>query len=103
MTWSISCETRYRVLQSQLISETMGEDMKIITLTAPSHWASYLINGDATGLDDCDINDCDRWLRSEFGRGGFSCVDAIDAGFMRWHDAGHYALAADCSEFTFII
>lgn len=80
-----------------------GQDMKIITLTAPSHWASYLINGDASGLDDCDINDCDRWLKAEFGRGGFSCVDAIHAGFIRWHDAGHYALAADCSEFTFII
>lgn len=77
--------------------------MKIVTLTAPSHWASYLINGDASGLEDCDINECDRWLRSEFGRDGLTPVDAIEVGFMRWHDAAHSTLAADCSEYTFIL
>ena len=26
------------------------------------HWASYIINGDASGLEDEDIAACDAWL-----------------------------------------
>ena len=78
--------------------------IKTIVLTAPSHWASYLINADASGLEPDEIDACDRWLKAEFSRQAYSCVDAVDAGFMRWHDAGqHYTLAADCCEYTFII
>ena len=77
--------------------------MKTITLTAPSHWACYLINDDASGLDDEDIRACDLFFRSQFGKRGAICVDAEDIGFVAWHDARAYALAADCSEFTFII
>jgi hypothetical protein len=33
-------------------SEPEGMKMKTLTVTAPSHWASYLINGDASGLSD---------------------------------------------------
>ena len=77
--------------------------MKTITLTAPAHWACYLINSDSSGMDDEDIRACDLFFREQFGRKGAICVDAVDAGFMAWHDARDYALAADCAEFTFII
>ena len=77
--------------------------MKTITLTAPAHWACYLIYDDASGLDDEDQRACDLFFRSQFGRKGAICVDAEDVGFVAWHDARAYALAADCAEFTFII
>jgi hypothetical protein len=54
-------------------------------------------------MDDEDIRACDLFFREQFGRKGAICVDAADIGFMAWHDARDYALAADCAEFTFII
>ena len=31
-------------------------------ITAPSHWASYLINGDASGYDDAEIKAADEYF-----------------------------------------
>lgn len=39
--------------------------MNIQTITAPEHWASYLINGDASGLDDGEQAIIDRWIKRE--------------------------------------
>jgi hypothetical protein len=78
--------------------------MKDIVLTAPSNWASYLINDDASGMDDNEIAACDAWLKAEFSRQSHYCVDCVEAGFMRYHDAASfYPLAADCAEYTFIV
>lgn len=75
--------------------------MATITATAPSHWASYLINGDASGLDDDEKNACDAWIARE-GLG--DPVDCSDAGFIRAHDAfREWPLASDCQEYTFIV
>ena len=30
--------------------------------TLPAHWASYIVNGDPSGLDDYDIEECERYL-----------------------------------------
>ena len=27
-----------------------------------AHWASYLINADASGLEDSDVAECDAWF-----------------------------------------
>jgi hypothetical protein len=68
-----------------------------ITGTAPSHWACYFINGDASGMTDQEIEAADNfagWL-------GGSIVDCEDAGFIHWHDARQfYPFAADCQTFT---
>jgi hypothetical protein len=77
--------------------------MKTITLTAPSHWASYLINYDDSGLSAEDIKACETWLKFQFSRRPAICVDAEDVGYMVWHDAKLYALPADCCEYTFLI
>ena len=31
-------------------------------IDAPAYWASYLINGDASGLTDAEEAECDRWV-----------------------------------------
>jgi len=71
------------------------------TATAPSHWASYLINGDASGMNDSEIAACDAWL----ARAGLGTpVSCADAGFMRWHDAANeMLLAADCQTYLFLV
>lgn len=75
--------------------------MEAITLTAPSYWASYLINGDSSGMEDQEIAACDAWIA------GLDCgapVDCEDAGFIKYHDAHHVMpLAADCQRYTFFL
>jgi hypothetical protein len=38
---------------------------KFTTITGPSHWASYFINGDASGLEPGDQEKADAWLKRE--------------------------------------
>ena len=73
-------------------------DDKLVMLDAPSYWASYLINGDASGLEDDEQRACDAWLASEkLG----TPVDCFDAGFCANHDARSYALPGDCQTYVF--
>lgn len=74
--------------------------LKQIKVTAPSHWASYFINGDASGLETEEQLQADKFLKRQ-GLG--SPVSCEDAGFMRWHDAAEeMPLAADCQEYLFL-
>ncbi len=73
--------------------------MNIVKLKAPSAWASYLINGDATGISTEDKEAADQWLES-LGMG--EPIDAEDCGFCWTHDAGNVMpLGADCQEYSF--
>jgi hypothetical protein len=73
---------------------------EIITATAPSYWASYFINGDASGMEAAEIEAADKfadWL-------GGSIVDCEDDGFRKYHDAYQfYPLAADCAVYTALL
>lgn len=75
--------------------------MNVIKLTAPSAWASYLINGDDSGIDANDKREADEWIAGEAMGPPVSCEDI---GFMSYHDASwvcHYA--ADCQTYTFLV
>lgn len=75
--------------------------LQVMTATAPSHWASYLINGDASGMEGEEQAQCDAWIERE-GLG--LPVSCDDAGFMTWHDARtECPLASDCQEYTFLV
>ena len=39
--------------------------MKELTVKGLSHWASYLINGDASGLDDDEVKEADEYLDTD--------------------------------------
>lgn len=72
----------------------------VVTYTAPSAWASYLINGDASGLEDGEQATVDAWLAS-IGLG--DPVSCDDAGFRHVHDAFAFMpLAADCQTYSFL-
>ena len=38
--------------------------IKCDTVTGLSHWASYLINDDSSGMEDSEIALCDKWAES---------------------------------------
>ncbi|MCW2317091.1 hypothetical protein M2322_002645 [Rhodoblastus acidophilus] len=69
-------------------------------LTAPSHWAAYLINGDDSNLDPQEKHAVNSWLAQEGLGYPVSCEDA---GFIRRHDASNFALASDCQEYVFLV
>ena len=73
--------------------------MHTFELTAPSHWASYLINFD-TSMEQYEIATCNEWLRT-MGVINADCLDCQDAGFLWNHDASKYTPAADCQFYTF--
>lgn len=63
------------------------------SFTGPACWAPYLINGDASGLEDAEIAEADR-----AAEGLGHCVDAIEQGFLAHPD---YGSAGDCYEYRF--
>ncbi|ARB05737.1 hypothetical protein [Synechococcus virus S-ESS1] len=77
-------------------SRTMIE---VTTATAPAVWASLLVNGDDSGLDQEDAEAAKAWELSLAPWRIVGIDDSEDApgGFMRWHDAAEFCpLAADC-------
>lgn len=75
------------------------EARSVVTYTAPSAWASYLINGDDSGISAEDKAAADAWVES-VGLG--LPVSCEDAGFKWRHDAyGFMPVGADCQEYAF--
>lgn len=82
------------------------------TASAPAHWASYIVNGDASGLEfsntpdnnagDRDIAACDAWLASLAADGWSVTVDSDrEPEFRHTCDARAFApLAGDMLEYT---
>lgn len=75
--------------------------MRILKFTLPQHWASYLINGDAPGLDFGEQAKIDNWLQSQDHKlGGCLSCDNEDV-FSRSNDCG--ALPGPVADFYFPI
>jgi hypothetical protein len=74
--------------------------LEFFELTAPESWASYLINGDASGLSDEEEALCDEWVESV---GAIGPVDCSEEPEFRWtHDAFNVMpLGATCLTYTF--
>lgn len=76
--------------------------MQTLTVIAPSHWASALINGDSSGLEPRDEKALARFLKRQ-GLQAAQCADCEDYGFTQWHDASNECLACDCQTYTFLL
>lgn len=66
----------------------------------PVYWASYLVNGDASGMEDKEQAQVDAWLqRKELA--GWTCVDVTE---RYWFACGNDAtnLGGDVARYTFI-
>jgi hypothetical protein len=71
-----------------------------ITCTLPAYWASYLINGDASGLEQGEQEQVDAFLAREGLDFPVSCSD--EPSFTRYNDA-HTGLAGDVLDYTFLV
>jgi len=79
--------------------KTKTTKLETITYTLPSYWASYLINGDASGISDDDQAQADAFLKREGLPSPCSCSD--ESWFAHRNDAG--TLAGDVLDYTFFI
>lgn len=74
--------------------------MKTTIYTLPAHWASALVNGDTTGLEEDDEEAMMRVIAGEGLPDPVSVSDSPE--FRTYHDAWPYGvLACDCLEYTF--
>ncbi len=84
----VRCDHCSKVLQEAYCTEYV----------LPSYWASYLINGDASGLEDGEQDEIDRWVE-QVNPG--HCVDCSeDTWFAHSNDAG--TLAGDVCTYKFL-
>jgi len=70
--------------------------MKTETFLLPTHWASYLINGDASGYTDEEETEIVQWLVCNAPG---PCIDCSDMGFLWRGDDS--TLGCDRSEYVF--
>ena len=78
--------------------------MKTTSYLLPEHWACALINGDESGLDDCEQEALDSFVAYMVEKhGACHCVDVGEhCGFVKYHDAQEYGvLACDVANFIF--
>lgn len=64
------------------------------TFVGPECWASYLVNGDSSGLSDEEKAQADA---AAAGLG--SCVDAVELGYVNRPD---YGMTGNCCEYRFL-
>jgi hypothetical protein len=80
--------------------------MKTLKLILPDFWASSLINGDDTGLEDEDHKAMDAFEASmvkEYGQ-CWTLDCSAEPSFEKYHDARPFGvLACNCLEYTFDI
>lgn len=81
--------------------------MKTEDYMLPAHWASYLINGDASSFSldedegEKELAVIDQIIENINAGGPVSCSN--ESVFMTYHDARPYGiLAADCLMYTFL-
>lgn len=76
-------------------------EIKTITAIAPSHWGSYLTDGDRSTFDySGDEADEQACYDMEKEIGGY-CVGVEDIGFEPFPEYG--GKAVDCARYTFIV
>jgi len=74
--------------------------MQTETYTLPAHWASYLINGDASGLEDSEQEQVDAWR--DYHPELSACVDCTQEPEFRHSNDADF-LGGDTLKYTFIL
>ncbi len=72
-----------------------------IEYTLPAYWASYLVNGDASGLEDGEQETIDAWLSSQGNIG--QCVDVSEDTWFAWRNDSNNGLGGDVATFAFLV
>lgn len=77
----------------------MSEKLQFETYVLPAHWASVLINGDESGLNDEEQFQFEAW--STKATWGYCVGVEGEPEFTQWHDARPEVLPCDCLTYTF--
>lgn len=77
----------------------MSKTLSPVTYTLPAYWASYLINGDSSGIPNIEQAEADKFLADNFLPAPVSCSE--ESWFQGRNDATQ--LAGDVLEYTFLI
>ena len=80
---------------------TLGNTMKTISINGFAHWASYLVNADASSLDAADIDAVTQWARDN-GVSVHNCLSADEDG-IGWVKVDGREIMGDCAYYTFSI
>lgn len=91
-------EARSRSFVESRLHELHGE-MESEEYTLPAYWAGYLINGDATGYSDEEIQEIDDFLAKRSL--GFCTGVSDDTWFAHRNDAN--SMGSDVAKFTFML
>ena len=80
--------------------------MEVLELELPSFWASALVNGDESGLDDAEtkiLHAFENQMLKEYAV--FYCVDVSEESwFQKLHDATRFGvLACEVLKFSFAV
>jgi hypothetical protein len=74
----------------------MGK-IEMITYTLFAHWASALINGDESGMEETEITEMNNWLNAE---NPGCCVGCSNEPYFKWrNDASN--LGGDVLDYTY--
>ncbi len=75
--------------------------MKTETYILPAYWASALINGDYSGLEDTEIKEIETFeAQNREDNCCFYCIDCSEEQYFKWrNDATN--LGGDVLEYTF--
>jgi hypothetical protein len=73
--------------------------METIQLDLPSFFASYLINGDSSGLNDQEIQEIDSFLEK---KGVGHCMSMSDETWFSWRNDMN-TVGNDVATFTFAV
>jgi hypothetical protein len=79
----------------------MNKPIETIEYTLPAYWASYLINGDASGLEDGEKEGIDAFLDTESNPRRLSFCDVGEPYFARRNDAN--TLGGDVADYTALL
>lgn len=77
--------------------KTKNQKLSLVSYSLFTHWASYLINGDASGLTEQEAREINEWFD---GQGIGACLDVSeDSEFRHYNDASR--LGGMVSVYTF--
>lgn len=74
----------------------------VYEFTGPAHWAPYLVNGDASGLDDADRAEADAALDAKVNRHGSCHVCDCSEPSFRNRPGDYGTLSGDYCTYTYL-
>jgi hypothetical protein len=92
--------TLARLATERAARDRARQDMRCVQFDLPACWASYLIDGDASGLEPAELHAVDQFLADKVYPAGLVCTGV---GADTWHGLSRdvHCLYGELAEYTF--